>query len=65
MLVISELLPKVQNLQAARHKTNPTAAIMDLLRSVNLNHVLPPSPALTPRRFIVSSVSVQVIEILC
>jgi len=58
MLVISELLPKVQNLQAARHKANPTAAIMDLLRSVNLTHVLPPAPALTPRRFLWSDASI-------
>jgi hypothetical protein len=56
MLVISELLPKIQELQAARHKPNPTSAIMDLLRSVTLTHVLPPAPPLTPRKFVVSSV---------
>ena len=55
MLVISELFPKVQELQAARHKSNPTATIMDLLRSVNLSSVLPPAPLLAPRRFIVST----------
>ena len=54
MLVISELLPKVQRLQAAGHKPNPTSVIMDLLRSVTLTHVLPPAPPLAPRRFIVS-----------
>lgn len=54
MLVISELLPKVQELQAVRHKPNPTSAIMDLLRSITLTHVLPQPPPLTPRKFIVS-----------
>jgi hypothetical protein len=57
MLVISELLPKVQELQAARHKPNPTSAIMDLLRSITLTHVLPPAPPLNPRKFIASSAS--------
>jgi hypothetical protein len=60
MLVISELLPKVQGLQAARHKSNPTSAIMDFLRGVTLTHVLPPAPPLTPRKFIVRSTSVFV-----
>jgi hypothetical protein len=58
MLVISELLPKVQSLQVARHMPNPTSAIMDLLRSATLTHVLPSTPPLTPRRFIVSCTSV-------
>jgi len=58
MLVISELLPKVQELQVARHKPNPTSVIMDLLRSVTLAHVLPPVPPLTPRKFIWSDASI-------
>lgn len=53
MLLISELLPKIQELQAS-HKANTTSAIMDLLGTVTLKHVLPPIPALTPRRFLVS-----------
>jgi hypothetical protein len=53
MLLISELLPKVQELQASRHKMNLTSAIMDLLGSVTLKHVLPTPPALTPRKFLV------------
>jgi hypothetical protein len=64
MLVISELLPKIQELQAARHKPNPTSAIMDLLRSVTLTHVLPPAPPLTPRKFIVSSAISWLLEYL-
>jgi hypothetical protein len=55
MLVISELLPKVQELQASRHKTNTAVAITDFLGNVNLKHVLPPAPALVPRKFLVSS----------
>ena len=54
MLLISELLPKVQELQAGRHKTNSVAAITDYLGSVTLKHVLPPAPSLTPRKFLVS-----------
>ncbi|KII88756.1 hypothetical protein PLICRDRAFT_41986 [Plicaturopsis crispa FD-325 SS-3] len=58
MLLISELLPKVQELQASRHKPNTTSSIMDFLGSVTLQHVLPPAPALTPRRFVWSDASV-------
>lgn len=54
MLAISELFPKVQDLQTARRESNPTAAIMHLLRTVRLSNVLPPAPAPAPRRFIVS-----------
>lgn len=54
MLVISEVLPKVQELQFARDKANPTGAIMDLLRSISLEHVLPPAPPMAPRKFLVS-----------
>jgi High-temperature-induced dauer-formation protein len=53
MLVISELLPKVQELQAARHKRSTTSSIMDFLSSITLKHVLPPPPPLTPRKFLV------------
>ncbi|KAF7968571.1 hypothetical protein HWV62_30117 [Athelia sp. TMB] len=58
MLVISEVLPKVQELQFSRDKTNPTGAIMDLLRSISLAHVLPPAPPVTPRKFIWSDASI-------
>lgn len=54
MLVISELLPKVQELQATRHKQSTTSSIMDFLSRITLKHVLPPTPPLTPRRFLVS-----------
>jgi hypothetical protein len=52
MLVISELLPKVQELQASR-KTNSASAIMDLLSTINLKHILPQAPAMSLRRFTV------------
>ncbi|KAG9318395.1 high-temperature-induced dauer-formation protein-domain-containing protein [Chiua virens] len=58
MLVISELLPKVQNLQAGRHKASTTGAITDFLQSVTLDHVLPPRPQLYPRRFMWSDASI-------
>lgn len=53
MLVISELLPKIQNLQAGRQKANSAGAITDFLQSVTLTDVLPPAPVLYPRRFMV------------
>jgi len=58
MLVISELLPKVQELQASRYKSNLTSAIMDFLGSATLKHILPPMTALTPRRFLWSDASI-------
>ncbi|KZP20792.1 hypothetical protein FIBSPDRAFT_919775 [Athelia psychrophila] len=58
MLVISEVLPKVQELQFARDKANPTGAIMDLLRSISLEHVLPPAPPMAPRKFLWSDASI-------
>ncbi|KAJ7905266.1 high-temperature-induced dauer-formation protein-domain-containing protein [Mycena olivaceomarginata] len=48
MLLISELLPKVQEMQASRHRATSTSAI----------HVLPPAPPLTPRRFLWSDSSI-------
>ncbi|KAF8921510.1 high-temperature-induced dauer-formation protein-domain-containing protein [Mucidula mucida] len=57
MLVISELLPKIQVYHASRHKTNATAAILDFLGSVTLKEVLPPVPPLNPRKFTWSDAS--------
>ncbi|KAF5370556.1 hypothetical protein D9758_001832 [Tetrapyrgos nigripes] len=57
MLVISELLPKIQNMQAS-HKTNSASAIYDFLSEVDLKDVLPPTPPLNPRRFMWSDASV-------
>ena len=54
MLVISELMPKQQEIQSA-HQSNPTGAILDYLRHISLKHILPTPPPLNPRRFIVSS----------
>ncbi|KAK0459482.1 high-temperature-induced dauer-formation protein-domain-containing protein [Desarmillaria tabescens] len=50
MLVISELLPK---------KANSTSAVLDFLGSVTLKDVLPPVPPLTPRKFLVSLITVH------
>ncbi|KAF8761031.1 Dyggve-Melchior-Clausen syndrome protein [Rhizoctonia solani] len=43
--------PKIHELQASGNRTSSTAAILDLLRSANLNHVLPPPGPLAPRKF--------------
>jgi len=58
MLVISELLPKVHDLQASLSKANTTPAIIDFLASANLSHVLPRPPGITPRRFVWSDASI-------
>ena len=54
MLLISELTPKLQEIQSS-HKSNPTSAIIDYLGHISLKHILPTPPPLNPRRFIVSS----------
>ena len=53
MLVIAELLPKVQSLQASLSTTTANSAIIDMLRSANLDHVLPTATPLAPRPFMV------------
>ncbi|KAI0287914.1 high-temperature-induced dauer-formation protein-domain-containing protein [Russula brevipes] len=57
MLVTSELMPKVHELQVA-HKSNSTGAILDYLTHISLKHILPTPPPLNPRRFIWSESSV-------
>jgi hypothetical protein len=52
MLLISELLPKIQEMQTSR-KLNSTATILDFLANVDLTNVLPTIPEPTPRRFMV------------
>jgi hypothetical protein len=56
MLMISELMPKLQDLQAS-HKPNSNAAILDYLGHISLKQILPSSPPLNPRRFIWSESS--------
>ena len=53
MLVFSELMPKIQELQAL-HKSNPTGPVLDYLGRISLKQILPTPPPLNPRRFIVS-----------
>ncbi|EIN03674.1 hypothetical protein PUNSTDRAFT_47999 [Punctularia strigosozonata HHB-11173 SS5] len=57
MLLISELLPRLQDLQT-RSGAKSSAAITDFLSSVNLSHVLPPPPPINPRRFVWSDASI-------
>ncbi|KAN0107122.1 High-temperature-induced dauer-formation domain containing protein [Russula decolorans] len=56
MLVVSELMPKLQEFQVS-HKSNPTVAILDYLGHISLKHILPNPPPLNPRRFIWSESS--------
>lgn len=53
LLMISELLPKIQEIQASRKATSSSAAV-DFLANVNLQHVLPSPPPVVARRFVVS-----------
>ncbi|KDQ20543.1 hypothetical protein BOTBODRAFT_26557 [Botryobasidium botryosum FD-172 SS1] len=58
LLTIAELLPKVHSLQASLNRPTTTPAILDFLRSVTLQHVLPPTPPLNPRKFLWSDASI-------
>ncbi|KAI0060891.1 hypothetical protein BV25DRAFT_1806699 [Artomyces pyxidatus] len=55
MLVVSELMPKIQDLQS---KSTTTPAIIEFLSHASLKHVLPLPPPLNPRRFIWSEQSI-------
>ncbi|KAJ3767498.1 high-temperature-induced dauer-formation protein-domain-containing protein [Lentinula raphanica] len=57
MLMISELLPKVQEMQTSQ-KASSASTILDFLGSVTLVDVLPPAPPLAPRRFVWSEASI-------
>ena len=54
MLMISELLPKVQEIQSSSNKANTTPAIIDFLRSASIQNALPETPSPPTRRFMVS-----------
>ncbi|KAG5652956.1 hypothetical protein H0H81_002964 [Sphagnurus paluster] len=58
MLLISELLPKVQEIHANSHKANSTSIIVDFLSKVSLKDVLPETPIPIPRRFMWSDASI-------
>ncbi|KAK7693228.1 hypothetical protein QCA50_002794 [Cerrena zonata] len=58
LLLCSELVPKVSELQASLNPANANTAIMDLLRSANLEQELPAPTPLSPRRFVWSDASV-------
>ncbi|KAI6111519.1 high-temperature-induced dauer-formation protein-domain-containing protein [Pisolithus croceorrhizus] len=57
MLVISELLPKIQSSQVGGQKAPTTGEVIDFLRTVSLVGVLPPVPPLHPRKFTWSDAS--------
>ncbi|TCD66472.1 hypothetical protein EIP91_001352 [Steccherinum ochraceum] len=58
LLMCSELLPKVSELQASLGPASASSAISDLLRSASLKDHLPPPPPLNPRRFTWSDASI-------
>ncbi|KAF7295126.1 hypothetical protein MIND_01051100 [Mycena indigotica] len=58
MLLISELLPKVQEMQTSRHRATSTSAIVEYLGTISLADVLPPVPPIMPRRFLWSDASI-------
>lgn len=60
LLVISELLPKVQNLKSSLSAATATSAITDMLRSANVDQVLAKPPPLSPRRFMVRRCSLYI-----
>ncbi|KAI1787945.1 high-temperature-induced dauer-formation protein-domain-containing protein [Ganoderma leucocontextum] len=57
MLVITELLPKVQKQQASS-ASSANSAIIDMLRSANLDDILPKNTPLSPRKFMWSDASI-------
>ncbi|KAG8897955.1 hypothetical protein FRB99_007774 [Tulasnella sp. 403] len=58
LLVISELLPKVHELQASSRPSSVTAAVIDYLKVANLKDVLPQPPSIITRRFQWSDASI-------
>ena len=52
LLVISELLPKIREIQASRKAASTTFAV-DFLANATLTHVLPPAPPILARKFAV------------
>lgn len=57
LILIAELLPKLQELQSSQ-KTSSSTAIANFLASVTLDHALPARPPLAPRRFVWSDASI-------
>jgi len=51
MLLISEILPKVRELQASSGQSQATGVIVDYLRTADVKAVLPVPPPIVPRRF--------------
>ncbi|KAG6849590.1 hypothetical protein H0H93_007175 [Arthromyces matolae] len=58
MLLISELLPQVQELHSTRNKANSPSIIVEFLSNVTLKNVLPEPLTPLPRRFMWSDASI-------
>ncbi|KAI5124045.1 hypothetical protein M0805_003874 [Coniferiporia weirii] len=57
LLMISELLPRVQSIQSSTGRSNTTSAIIDFLRSASIHKVLPEIPPPPSRKFLWSESS--------
>ncbi|KAL5529427.1 hypothetical protein ACEPAG_5412 [Sanghuangporus baumii] len=57
LLMISELLPKVQSIQSSMSAANSTSAIIDFLRSASIKDALPETPSPPCRKFLWSDTS--------
>src|SRR5258708_38664882 len=55
LLTISELLPKVTEIAGSGSKHASSRRVLEYLKSITLEGVLPPPPTLNPRRFQVYS----------
>jgi len=52
MIFITEVIQKVEDMQ--RHRSVPSSEVINFLSRLNLDHVLPNKPPLSPRKFMVS-----------
>ncbi|CCA69579.1 hypothetical protein PIIN_03518 [Serendipita indica DSM 11827] len=52
MLTVSELLPKIQEIQTSMNRPSTSPAVLDFLRVVNLSPILPERPPTSSRPFL-------------
>jgi hypothetical protein len=52
LVTISDLLPKVQEIQSSMNRPSTSPAVLDFLRVVNLKPILPQRPPSSPRPFV-------------
>jgi hypothetical protein len=52
LVTISDLIPKVQEIQSSMNRPSTSPAVLDFLRVVNLKPILPQQPPSSPRPFV-------------